>query len=173
MYREHRSRYRRDGEERDSAPTAKWTSILRCPSYSLMTNAPTYIRTLTLANYYFLRITDSPLTILYLPPADIRKTDLIRKPTSGKFWKPPRISSSSSSSNLQPQLPEAENCGIFKLLINYWYSPPLAGGWRFLYRIQHEQKQHSIMVIMMTADTTPNITPNNNGSLQQWRNTVT
>jgi len=71
------------------------------------------------------------------------------------------------------QLPEAENCDIFNVLINYCYSPPLAGGWRFLYRIQHEQKQHSIMVIMTTAATTPNITPSNNGSLQQWRNTVT
>lgn len=37
MYSEHRSRYRWNGEERESASTAKWTSILRCPSYSLMT----------------------------------------------------------------------------------------------------------------------------------------
>lgn len=54
-----------------------------------------------------------------------------------------------------------------------WYSPPLRRGWRFLYRIQQEQKQHNITVIMMMAATTPNITPNNNGSLQQRHKALT
>ena len=90
-----------------------------------------------------------------------------------EFWEilitSQNISSSSfSSSNLQFNYRKRKTVRFSM----FWYSPPLAGGWRFLYRIQHEQKQHSIMVIMMTAVTTPNITPNNNGSLQQWRNTV-
>jgi hypothetical protein len=53
-----------------------------------------------------------------------------------------------------------------------WYSPPLSWGCRFLYRIQQEQKQHNITVIMTMAATTPNITPNNNGRLQQGHKTI-